>query len=56
MIMQTFLGMPNEKYIEFIMNPDKWGGAIELSILSTHYQVTTIQKFLIDLSRKLIAD
>mmetsp|Transcript_10680 Transcript_10680/g.27754 ORF Transcript_10680/g.27754 Transcript_10680/m.27754 type:complete len:325 (+) Transcript_10680:70-1044(+) len=32
------LGMPVEKYVEWITCPDHWGGEIELSILSKHLQ------------------
>jgi len=32
-----FLGMDNQEYCKWIQNPDKWGGAIELFILSAHY-------------------
>ncbi|VFQ58643.1 unnamed protein product [Cuscuta campestris] len=34
---EAFLGKPNQEYCEWIMNPDKWGGAIELSILAEYY-------------------
>jgi len=34
----SFLGSPNHLYQQHIMNPDTWGGAIELAILSTHFQ------------------
>ncbi len=27
---EAFLGQPNEAYCQFIMNPDRWGGAIEV--------------------------
>ena len=37
-----FLGSPNALYQQHILNPDTWGGAIELSILSTHYQVEIV--------------
>lgn len=29
---------PREKYIETILKPSSWGGAIELSILASHYK------------------
>ena len=35
---------PVEEYIQAISKPDTWGGAIELSIFSTHYQ-TEISSF-----------
>uniref|UniRef100_A0A1D1XFV8 Ubiquitin thioesterase OTU n=1 Tax=Anthurium amnicola TaxID=1678845 RepID=A0A1D1XFV8_9ARAE len=34
---EAFLGKPNHQYCEWILNPEKWGGAIELSILSEYY-------------------
>lgn len=34
---EVFLGKPNQEYCEWILNPDKWGGAIELSILAEYY-------------------
>ncbi|XP_072954354.1 OVARIAN TUMOR DOMAIN-containing deubiquitinating enzyme 2 [Typha angustifolia] len=34
---EAFLGKPNEEYCAWILNPEKWGGAIELSILSEYY-------------------
>uniref|UniRef100_V5EQE8 Ubiquitin thioesterase OTU n=1 Tax=Kalmanozyma brasiliensis (strain GHG001) TaxID=1365824 RepID=V5EQE8_KALBG len=33
------LGQPREAYISKILSPQTWGGAIELSILSAHFQV-----------------
>ncbi|PHU13048.1 Ubiquitin thioesterase OTU1 [Capsicum chinense] len=33
----AFLGKPNKEYCDWILNPDKWGGAIELSILADYY-------------------
>lgn len=33
----AFLGMPNDAYCSWIMNPVNWGGGIELSILARHY-------------------
>ena len=38
----AFLGSPNALYQEHILNTDTWGGAIELSILSTHYQTEIV--------------
>ncbi|GAA5957687.1 hypothetical protein JCM3765_001481 [Sporobolomyces pararoseus] len=35
---EVLLGRPPKDYIETILSPKSWGGAIELSILSTHYQ------------------
>ena len=35
----TFLGTPNQMYQNMILNPDTWGGAIELSIFSILFQV-----------------
>ncbi|XP_004294379.1 PREDICTED: ubiquitin thioesterase OTU1 [Fragaria vesca subsp. vesca] len=34
---EAFLGKPNEEYCVWILNPEKWGGAIELSILADYY-------------------
>ncbi|KAL4201450.1 hypothetical protein AMTRI_Chr02g216150 [Amborella trichopoda] len=33
----AFLGKPNEEYCAWILDPEKWGGAIELSILADYY-------------------
>jgi len=35
---EAILGMDNEKYVEKIMQPNTWGGSIELSILAANYQ------------------
>ncbi|GER43338.1 ubiquitin thioesterase OTU1 [Striga asiatica] len=34
---EAFLGLTNDEYCAWILNPDKWGGAIELAILSEYY-------------------
>ncbi|KAF1890390.1 hypothetical protein Lal_00013644 [Lupinus albus] len=34
---EAFLGKPNEEYCSWILDPEKWGGAIELSILAEYY-------------------
>ncbi|KAJ7516009.1 hypothetical protein O6H91_22G038600 [Diphasiastrum complanatum] len=34
---EAFLEMPNDAYCQWILNHEKWGGAIELSILSNYY-------------------
>ncbi|XP_076231380.1 yod1 deubiquitinase [Calliopsis andreniformis] len=34
---EAFLGRPNPEYCKWILKPDSWGGAIELSILSKFY-------------------
>uniref|UniRef100_A0A7C9CMC8 Ubiquitin thioesterase OTU n=1 Tax=Opuntia streptacantha TaxID=393608 RepID=A0A7C9CMC8_OPUST len=34
---EAFLGKPNEEYTSWILNSEKWGGAIELAILSDYY-------------------
>ncbi|KAK3238239.1 hypothetical protein CYMTET_51734, partial [Cymbomonas tetramitiformis] len=34
---EGFLGKSNKEYCTWILNPQHWGGAIELSILSQHY-------------------
>lgn len=35
---EAFLEKPNEEYCQWIMDPEKWGGAIELAILSEYYE------------------
>ena len=34
----AYLGKSNDDYIEYILKPDTWGGAIELQILSEYFQ------------------
>ncbi|XP_052208236.1 OVARIAN TUMOR DOMAIN-containing deubiquitinating enzyme 2 isoform X2 [Diospyros lotus] len=34
---KAFLGKPNEEYCAWILDPEKWGGAIELAILAEYY-------------------
>ncbi|XXG82569.1 hypothetical protein AAC387_Pa10g0488 [Persea americana] len=34
---EAFLGKPNEEYRAWILDSEKWGGAIELSILADYY-------------------
>ncbi|XP_031261907.1 OVARIAN TUMOR DOMAIN-containing deubiquitinating enzyme 2-like isoform X2 [Pistacia vera] len=34
---EAFLGKPNEEYFSWIQDSEKWGGAIELSILADYY-------------------
>uniref|UniRef100_A0A0D6R2I4 Ubiquitin thioesterase OTU n=1 Tax=Araucaria cunninghamii TaxID=56994 RepID=A0A0D6R2I4_ARACU len=34
---EAFLGKKNEEYCTWILNPQSWGGAIELSILADYY-------------------
>ncbi|RPD66118.1 OTU-domain-containing protein [Lentinus tigrinus ALCF2SS1-7] len=34
---EAILGRPREEYIQTILKPSAWGGAIELSILAQHY-------------------
>ncbi|EYU34352.1 hypothetical protein ABFS82_11G034100 [Erythranthe guttata] len=34
---EAFLGKTNEEYCTWILNPEKWGGAIELAILAEYY-------------------
>ncbi|KAH9610524.1 hypothetical protein KSS87_000996, partial [Heliosperma pusillum] len=34
---EAFLGKPNKEYCSWILDSEKWGGAIELSILSDYY-------------------
>ncbi|CAJ2633976.1 OVARIAN TUMOR DOMAIN-containing deubiquitinating enzyme 2 [Trifolium pratense] len=34
---EAFLGKPNPEYCNWILDPEKWGGAIELSILADYY-------------------
>ncbi len=47
----AFLGMPNRTYVSSILDPNAWGGAIELSILSKHYK-TEIVAFDIQTTRE----
>ena len=35
----TLLEMSNYNYQKYITNPDKWGGALEISILSEHFKI-----------------
>lgn len=35
---EAFLGKPNNEYCRWIQDPQNWGGAIELSILSRSAQ------------------
>lgn len=35
---EAILGISNEKYVEKIMQPNVWGGSIELSILAANYE------------------
>ncbi|TIC04083.1 OTU-domain-containing protein [Wallemia mellicola] len=39
---ETFLGHPQNQYIETIADPHSWGGAIELSILSHAFKISII--------------
>lgn len=34
---EAVLGRPNKDYCDWIQKSDSWGGAIEISILSSHY-------------------
>lgn len=36
---EAILGKPNKDYCAWILKPDSWGGAIELSILSNFYGI-----------------
>lgn len=36
---EAFLGMPNFQYSQSIQQPDKWGGGIEVAILSQVYEI-----------------
>uniref|UniRef100_A0A6A7FM20 Ubiquitin thioesterase OTU n=1 Tax=Hirondellea gigas TaxID=1518452 RepID=A0A6A7FM20_9CRUS len=36
---EGLLGKPNTAYAQWIMNPERWGGSIELSILSSYYEI-----------------
>lgn len=38
----AFLGQENADYCRWILNPDHWGGAIELSILSQYYGIEIV--------------
>lgn len=33
----AILGKPNREYCSWILNPNSWGGAIELAVLSNYY-------------------
>lgn len=35
---EVYLGRSNDEYIEYILKPDNWGGAIELQILSEYFK------------------
>jgi ubiquitin thioesterase OTU1 len=35
---EAFLGMPNSDYCDWILQPQHWGGGIELAVLSAHYR------------------
>ncbi|KAL1524705.1 hypothetical protein AB1Y20_019590 [Prymnesium parvum] len=35
---EAVLGRPIEEYARWIINPENWGGAIELAVLSEHYK------------------
>ncbi|XP_018493634.1 ubiquitin thioesterase OTU1 [Galendromus occidentalis] len=39
---EAFLGKPNREYCTWILNEDHWGGAIELAILSKHFQTEMV--------------
>lgn len=39
---EAFLGRPNREYCTWILNEEHWGGAIELSVLSRHYNVEMV--------------
>jgi len=36
---EAFLGKKNDDYVTYLLNPEKWGGAIEIAILAEHYSV-----------------
>jgi ubiquitin thioesterase OTU1 len=36
---EVVLGKPTAEYAQWILGPDHWGGAIELSILCEHYKM-----------------
>ncbi|KAG4076631.1 hypothetical protein HA402_001918 [Bradysia odoriphaga] len=36
---EAILGKPNDEYCAWIQKPETWGGAIEVSILSSHYGI-----------------
>ncbi|GAB5362684.1 hypothetical protein AAMO2058_000818900 [Amorphochlora amoebiformis] len=38
----TFLGMPNANYVNVVMDPNQWGGGIELAIFSQHFGIEII--------------
>lgn len=35
----AFLGKPNEEYCKWILDDKSWGGAIEISVMSSHYGI-----------------
>jgi len=35
----VFLGMPNSRYIQVVMDPSQWGGGIELQLFSRHFEI-----------------
>jgi len=35
----AFLGMANSKYVNLVVDPDQWGGGIELSVFSRHFEM-----------------
>ena len=39
---EAILGKSKSDYCTWILNPDKWGGEIELTILAGHYKVQII--------------
>ncbi|XP_042142877.1 ubiquitin thioesterase OTU1 [Ixodes scapularis] len=39
---EAFLGRPNREYCTWILNEDHWGGAIELAVLSRHYDLEMV--------------
>lgn len=39
---EAYLGKPNKEYCEWIRQDDKWGGAIEISILSQHFAIEIV--------------
>lgn len=39
---EAFLGKSNKEYCEWIRQEDKWGGAIEISILSQYFKVEIV--------------
>mmetsp|Transcript_12114 Transcript_12114/g.18058 ORF Transcript_12114/g.18058 Transcript_12114/m.18058 type:complete len:388 (+) Transcript_12114:78-1241(+) len=38
----AFLGMPNGNYVNVVMDPNQWGGGIEISVFSRHFSMEIV--------------